>query len=234
MSSPSIFFNFLLNPTYSEVERKETNIFTTSVKIYLLYILFSGLAYGLIKVFLNACFTLPIDETLEIPARLKDHLWKYFLIVALVGPVGEEIIFRLSLVFKPAYISLSLATLGGLLSHKIIGGLNAFLIFIVLFFLIYKIALAYSAIFVSFWQNHFRFILYVFPVLFGLGHIFNYRFTNVSQYWIAPLIVFPELVLGFVLSFTRLYYKKGFVIAILIHVIMNSIAVSITLAQHNG
>jgi hypothetical protein len=232
--SPSNFFNFLFFPAYPVSDRKETNIFTKAIKIYLLYVLFTSIAYALITLFLKTFITLPADETFGIPAKFKDRLWSYAFVVAFIGPIAEETMFRLSLRFKPIYFSLSLAVMAGLISREITGKLNSLLIFILIFMLIYQIASRYSSFLESFWKNHFRCIFYFFPILFGLVHIFNYRFTDVNQYWIAPLLVFPQLALGFVLSVTRIYYKKGFLLGILVHVLLNSIAVSITLLQFKG
>jgi hypothetical protein len=103
---------------------------------------------------------------------------------------------------------------------------------ILFFFLIYRLTTIYKTSLILFWYKNFKYIFYALPVMFGLLHIFNYKYIETSQYLIAPIMVFPQLATGFILSFTRLYYKKGFLICILFHVFMNMVGVTISLHQY--
>jgi hypothetical protein len=229
MYNPNEFFQFLKNPKYPDSDRKETPVFITTIKIYLLSLLFIGLVNVIATTILRFFLTPPIDETFDIPDKLKNHLWIYFLFVAFLGPATEEIIFRLSLIFSPKNIALSVSVLLAILikglSNYVISGISFFLIY----FLIYKLTTVYKLNLTSFWTKNFKYIFYFLPVAFGLLHMTNYKYTEAYQYLIGPIVVLPELAIGFILSFTRIYYKKGFLICLLTHVTMNLITVSLVM-----
>ena len=138
MFNPSEFFHFILNPQYQSIERKDTHVLGTAIKIYLLSLLFIGLVNLINITILRVILTLPIDETFEVPTSLKDHLWVYFLLVAIIAPVIEEVIFRLSLIFDPINIALSVSTLIALIIHKLSNGFLSIISFLLIFFLIYR------------------------------------------------------------------------------------------------
>ena len=119
---PAEFFHFLKRPHYQILERKKTNIFFTALKIYLLSLLILGLINSLSIILLRTFITLPIDETLVIPDSMKEYLWIYFLLLVIFSPFMEEVIFRLSLIFDPVYLSLSISTPIALIIHKISNG----------------------------------------------------------------------------------------------------------------
>jgi membrane protease YdiL (CAAX protease family) len=232
MFEPSEFFQFLQRPQYNVVERKETHLLGTAIKIYLVTFLFLGLGNIIIITILQAFLTLPIDETLEVPASLNEHLFTYFILVAIIAPILEEVIFRLSLIIEPVNIALSISTVCALISHKLFSGIFPIIFFLLIFILIYKIVLANKSDFITFWNRNFKYIFYFLSIMFGLVHVSNYKFAGSIQYLVAPLLIFPQLALGFILSFTRLYYKEGFLICIIIHCLMNLITVSVFLL-HN-
>jgi hypothetical protein len=233
MFEPLEFFRFLQRPQYQSIERKKTRILGTAIKIYLLILLFIGLANLINITILRVFLTLPIDETLEVPASLKEHLWIYFLLVVIIAPIMEEIIFRLSLVFDPVNIALSFSTLIALIIHKVSNGFLTFIFFFFFLFLLYRLAFIYRLSIHSFWNKYFKYIFYFLSIIFGLVHISNYKFVEGAQYLIAPLLIFPQLEIGFILSFTRLYYERGFLICIIIHVLMNMISISVYLLQYS-
>lgn len=233
MFEPSEFFNFLRKPYYQSLERKKTNILITAVKIYLLSFLILGLINSLNIVILRAFLTLPTDETLTVPSSLKEHLWIYFLIIVILSPIMEEVIFRLSLIFDPVYIALSISTLIALIIHKVSNDVFSIISFFLLFILINRLTYINKSGFLSFWNKNFKYIFYFLSILFGLVHISNYKFLEVSQYFIAPILIFPQLAIGFILSFTRLYYEKGFLMCIILHIFMNLISTSYFLFHYS-
>jgi membrane protease YdiL (CAAX protease family) len=233
MFEPLEFFRFLQRPQYQSLERKKTHVLGTAIKIYLLALLFIGLVSLINTTILRAFLTLPIDETLIVPDNLKEHLWTYFLLLVIYSPVLEEVIFRLSLIFDPVNISLAISTLLALLVHKVSSGVFSILSFLFIFILTYSMALYYKPKILSFWSRNFKYIFYFLSITFGLVHISNYKFVEVAQYFVAPLLIIPQLAIGFIFSFTRLYYEKGFLICIIIHVLMNMISISIYLLQYS-
>ena len=234
MFSLSELLHFLLSPKYAAFERKSTHIPSTTFKIYLLLILFTGLIGVLCTSILPSSFSLPVDTTFEIPDRYKENLWGFFLLVAFIGPLVEEILFRLSLVFDPLNIALSGSTMLYLVfrifSNRLISLVSFFLLLIILF----RIAVMYKSEITSFWDKNFKYIFYFLALSFGLLHISNYRYSENTQYLIAPILVLPQIAMGLVLSFTRVYYKKGFLIGIFTHILTNLITISIFLLHSSG
>jgi membrane protease YdiL (CAAX protease family) len=232
MFAPSEFFDFLRRPHYQALERKKTNVVITTLKIYLVSLLILGLINFLNITIVQAFLTLPIDETLTVPASLKEHLWIYFILIVILSPIIEEVIFRLSLVFDPIYFALSTSTLIAVIIYKVSNSILFIISFFLLFFIINRLALIFRLGFLLFWKKNTKYIFYLFSLLFGLVHISNYQFFEVSQYFIVPILIFPQLAIGFLLSFTRLYYENGFFVCILFHILMNLISVSIFLLQN--
>lgn len=234
MFEPSEFFQFLQSPTYLFISKKNTNIFATALKIFLLLLLFLGLINFLTINILSLFLKLPLDETFTIPLALRERLWLYFLLVGFISPIMEEIIFRLSLIFNPVNVSLSISTLIALITRKISSSFTApIIIFFLLFLLIYKFTYKYKPNFHFFWNENFKYLFYFSAILFGFVHITNYEYTDINQYFIAPLLVFPQLAMGFIFSFTRMYYKDGFLISIICHILLNLISVSVFLHQYS-
>jgi len=231
MFSPTDFFKYLKRPTYLSYERKETNVVLSALQIYLLFILFVGLINSLSITILKTFVNIPIDKTLDIPEFLKSHLFIYFLFLGIYTPFMEEIVFRLPLVYSSTNVALSLATLTALIAHKIIGGFMPIIIFLGLFFIIFKCAQFYNKLLLTFWHRYYSIVFYFLSLSFGFAHITNYTYTVTSQFFIAPILVFPQIALGLVLSFSRIYYRRGFLISIVIHCFLNMVSVLIYILQ---
>jgi uncharacterized protein len=232
MFEPVEFFNFLKKPQYQNLERKNTSVLGTAIKIYLITFVLVGLVNLISITIFRVLLTLPTDETLEIPVSLKEHLLIYFIYAVIFAPFLEEVIFRLSLIFNPGNLALSISTFIALIIHKVFNMYFSIIVFLFFYFLINSLASTYRLNFISFWDKNYKYIFYLMPILFGLVHIGNFKFINVSQFLIAPVLIFPQLVVGFILSFTRLYYKSGFLICIIFHTLMNLISISVSMIPY--
>jgi len=233
MFNPSEFINFVKNPVYLTLNRKKTHTLRTGLKIYLIILLIIGLVNSLNLTIIKVFFTLPIDNSLAIPESFKNQLWIYIVMVAIFAPFSEEIIFRLSLIFNPINISFSISVFGALFIHKISSHLIAVLSFLIIFLIVYIITISNRQFLNSFWAKNFKYIFYFFSILFGLVHASNYTFVEASQFFLIPILIFPQLAIGFVLSFTRIYYEKGFIMCIIIHCLMNLVSVCIYLLEYS-
>lgn len=229
MFDPLLFFRYLKRPYYTFSVRERTNVFSSAIKLYLVSVLILGLINSLNLTVLRSFLALPVDETLIIPGSMKDRLWLYAVLVIIVSPVIEEVVFRLPLIFEPVFIALSLSVIVTALVHKVSNNTFSAIVFLILFYLIYKLASINKSKLLFFWQRNFKMIFYVFSIAFGLVHIGNYHFTEPWHYFLAPVLVFPQIVIGFILSFTRLYYYKGFLICIIFHILLNLVSLSIFL-----
>ncbi len=222
----SEFLHFLHHPNFNPLNRVKTNMLTTSIRVYLVLLLVIILANVIKTLISKLFFTVPINEVTTFFETLKDHHWRLFMLVAILVPIAEEIIFRLSLVFNPAYFAISFSLLITLIIHKLASFLPAMISLVPLFFIFYFIAVHFKILIHRFWNKHLGVLVYFSSLSFGLLHIGNYQFVEAYQYCIIPVLIFPQLAMGFLLSFVRLYYTNGILICILVHIFMNAMTVS--------
>lgn len=227
----SIFFRFIKSPKNNPINDKKGNIVLISIKLFLFLILIGGLINFLSITIIKQFITLPVDEALKIPDALKNRKWLFIFFVSILAPVYEEIIFRLPLNFKPINLALSITFFIGGLLMLIENTGPSFLIpifLVIIFILLYKLCTLYSDELNTFWKINFSFIVYLFSFLFGLVHISNYSFQELTQFFVVPILILPQLFVGFVFAFVRTYYLKGLVICIITHIFINSFAALIT------
>jgi hypothetical protein len=149
------------------------------------------------------------------------------ILLILVGPFIEELIFRLPLRFKKAnFIPFTLIILfyaGTLLFVKLHLSLA---LSIPLF-----IALMTLLIFYIFNRNmtekrdtvltkNYSFYFYSVTILFALFHLSNYSYTP-NLLLFAPIVVLPQFFAGFLLGFIRI--KQGFIWGFFLHALHNAI-----------
>jgi hypothetical protein len=67
--------------------------------------------------------------------------------------------------------------------------------------------------------KHLRLIVHVSVVSFAFMHIFNFIDLEVWMYFIFPILTAPQILMGYILSFTRLKY--GFLFGVLLHMLIN-------------
>jgi hypothetical protein len=74
------------------------------------------------------------------------------------------------------------------------------------------------------WLDHFRSVLYVSCFAFGLLHISNFRFTTLTAetLLLAPLLVLPQIISGFILAFARM--RLGMIWCLVLHTAHNFVA----------
>ncbi len=222
----SEFLHFLQCPDYNPLKHEKTTIFTTSIRVYLLLLMVIILA-NVIKTFISKLFfTVPINEVTIFFESLKDHHWQFFILVAILAPIIEEVIFRLCLVFNPTYFAISFSMLITLIIYNLTSFMPAIISLLPLFFIFYYIAAHYKILMHHFWNKYLGYLVYFSSLSFGLLHVGNYQFVEAYQYFIIPVLIFPQLAMGFLLSFVRLHYKNGILICILVHIFMNAITVS--------
>lgn len=160
----------------------------------------------------------------------KYGYWKAVLYISLLGPVIEEIIFRLPVSFKRKHIAISFGFALVLLA-KVIPGLGNQNLFINILVRIPLFAVGYFALLKSLPQNTTPnkkaqkvFILFSI-IIFGLLHTFNYAPFEWGIIWIYPLYVLPQLFMGWFLTYVR--FKSGFAWGIALHVLINGITMLI-------
>ncbi|MFC4673978.1 type II CAAX prenyl endopeptidase Rce1 family protein [Dysgonomonas termitidis] len=147
------------------------------------------------------------------------------LLIMLVAPFYEEIMFRLPLIFDKKYIiiSISIAILF-LNKHDLIFAIILLVVFIsISTFLLYNKKIKLSNTLEQFWTNHFNIVFYTLCISFGLLHIFNFKEMTTAQAILSPLAAFPQIVMGLFMGYVRIRFNNGLIIAILLHIYQNSI-----------
>jgi hypothetical protein len=163
-----------------------------------------------------------LESLSEIPA------WVSLVLVTIVGPMTEELAFRFFLrankavfllggLFYFCFISNTLVNYLRVSDenfYSIVLVLSGLLVFLVSYFVLPTEKIK------TFVTKHFRSLVYISAISFGLMHITNYE--SVGKYWcLAPLLVLPQLIVGFMLPFIRT--KAGFIWSFLTHSLYNSI-----------
>jgi hypothetical protein len=222
---PKEFLVYIIRPTYIQEHRKSSNLFITVIQLYLLLLLFAGLTSFIISITINSFIEFPKDTVLCLPREFDGQLMKLFIYAGILVPVVEETIFRLPLKIKPIYISISASLLIATVTFKIIGNIVMTIGAVTFVFLsVYLVFVHHSEYLKKFWMNNFTIIYLISSLTFGLIHSMNFDYDQLWQYFLIPILVFPQLVIGFYFGFIRMYYKNGFLICILIHALTNSIS----------
>ena len=222
----SEFLQFLQHPAFNPLKRVKTNLFTTSIRLYLLLLMIIILANAIKTLISKFFYTVPLNEVTIFSESLKDQHWRFFILVAILAPIIEEVIFRLCLVFNPSYFAILFSILITSIIYNLTSFMPALISLLLLFIVFYFIAVHYKILINRFWNNYLGYLVYFSSLSFGLLHVGNYQIVGAFQLFIIPLLIFPQLVMGFLLSFVRLYYKNGIVICVLVHIFMNAMTVS--------
>ncbi len=69
------------------------------------------------------------------------------------------------------------------------------------------------------WLHHFRSVLYFSCVAFGLVHVYNFTSITVASLLLAPLLVLPQVISGFIFAFARM--RLGMIWCIVLHIAHN-------------
>lgn len=166
------------------------------------------------------------------------------LIAFFVGPITEELTFRLGLRYSPYRLGFALVFIlfllfelltttnawfkvmlsGAMSSLGIFMFLGGLFVLMILFGLLFGYILSrckFSQRIDNFYQKNFSIIFYGFTLTFATMHFFN--FANFKSLWfVLPILVAPQLFLGFILAYIRMRYNL--VWSIFYHFFYNTLA----------
>ncbi len=150
-----------------------------------------------------------------------------FLIIAVAGPILEELMFRLYLVLRRGFIAVSFGlftyTLSGPIwsfgQHDSLIGYRVGLSLVVFLTLLFLPA----GIIEKLRTKYFKYVFYFSVLSFGLVHISNFRPINFSIFYLYPFFVLPQLGMGVLLGYLRLNLKHGLFWAMLLHMFINAV-----------
>ena len=165
-------------------------------------------------------------ENLGFDEPWKQHL-ALFSLAVVAAPLIEELIFRFPLKYRRGAIflatmcvvvllanvlqlfglSFEVSTFSSLVFGGVLGGI---------FFLKIKSPEALD----NFSFKYFPYFFYMAALLFAFVHVFNYELKS-DQFWMGPILVLPQLVLGLMLGYVRIKY--GLWASILVHAMNNTI-----------
>ncbi len=173
-----------------------------------------------------------IESPAVVDIRNKMSPLGFILYALLLGPILEEAIFRLSLVFKPIYITITVLLLTYVLTSKLVYGIGHInieehilvrIVISILFALItYFFANKYLTYFLKFWNANFRWIYYCSIIFFAFLHLDLLELTF-NKFLLFPLLTFPQLLGGTINGYIRIKY--GFIYSCLFHGINNILPV---------
>ena len=207
---------------------------------YLIYCLFLYffLVFALLWIFkyVDELFGLPPHKVFDYVSNEKVHV--IVLQMLILGPILEEITFRLPLKFTPLNLSLSLGGLSYFListftktkfySVELITGFKL----ITSLFLVYTmhklISLQkWNLILKNIWVNHQLKLIYLSIMIFGLIHLNNMQELSRKHILLFPILISPQLLIAFFASYLRVLC--GFKYAVLFHMGVNFIPVMLLL-----
>lgn len=239
-----LMFPNLINPTYYFKKLKDISLFvihsngnypenkTALIKLADLFVI--ALITLLFSVSLN-CLTLyllkpELSDSMD-SFKEENGLVLFALLLIIIGPIREELWYRLSLKFEPVFLSVSF----GVFCHQVISRqfyqVSFYNIEVYPFFRIALALVLGAFLFLvvshraiqpklsSFFETHFKWIFWISCIAFAFSH-HHYFASSTTNTLLMPILVLPQLILGFATSYMRLKY--GFVYAILFHAIYNS------------
>lgn len=218
-----IIVNFLKKPDNDltrsyNVEKNFRSIFT----FYLIHLFF--LIIWVITV------TTWIDLDRPPAAKIREIMspLNFVLYAVIFGPILEETIFRLSLVFKPKYLSISILLLSYVLISRLgygVGHLDIeehlwvrVVVSMLIALFTYFISKRYTTYFSNFWDANFRWIYYFSIIVFVSLHL-DFAELTPGKYLLFPLLIFPQLIFASINGYIRIKY--GFIYACLFHSLNN-------------
>ncbi|MDA3942174.1 MAG: CPBP family glutamic-type intramembrane protease [Bacteroidetes bacterium] len=220
-----MLFEFFKTATVSNIEIDER--FSKNRVFIFLFII--NLAIGILLTGLSGYLRIKFDISFKISTSSVHTIW---LLNLLFVPLIEELAYRLPLIFRKrniliSSIAITYIFISQLFSDGIIDintNLSAKLLSISLIGTILVAMLSKNSIekkAISFWNKNPRSVLFSYLIIFSLGHFDNYIFS-VQLLILFPVLVLPQFIGGFFLSFVRV--KVSFIHAIIFHVLNNFLA----------
>lgn len=148
----------------------------------------------------------------------------FALLVIILIPSIEEVIFRLHLKYREWVVNILLTlSLSGIIYFLLdITGQHAqymiVLAVIILLFAIYLIRMPDALN--DFWKSKFPIVFYATTLIFALVHVLNYEFSQ-KLILIIPLLIAPQFIVGFLIGYLRI--KLGFVWGLVLHASHNAV-----------
>lgn len=221
MSELNNIWKLLSSGTVETKKRSPLELLSFIGKMLLILVLLKAISLGLI-------FLLDWLGIFEKPQSLSFSRFEDFtsiellLLIAVYGPIKEELTFRLALKFSKS--NLTIASTGiAIIMCRIIGldYIYSFILSIGIGIVLYIFLTTKTIEILSkFWSKNKLFIFYTLLLTFSFLHLGNYKITTELQLF-SPIIVLPKILGGILYSYLRL--NSGIIIAICFHSFNNGI-----------
>lgn len=205
--------------------RQPWKVWWRVVGLYLIGMLFAGVVASVGASVSGA--TNLLDEMRKSASTLEGRL-TLLALAGVLAPLWEETAFRLPLApFHAARVLPALALFGVLVvpskSPQVQWLIGAPLLVAALVCVPALVSRSWNARVSTWWSEHFRWILTLSILGFGLAHAGNYQFSaqKPTTLLLIPLLVMPQLIAGVLLAYARL--KLGFWFAVLLHSGVNTV-----------
>lgn len=195
------------------------------------FLIIAGIIIRIAGFILKYKYNISLDslyKSLTLPKSLITYLNLF-----LIGPLIEEILFRLWQDYRIKNI-LIISVLIFLFFVKYIAHVKHFstlsyiidiIIIIISLFVYYIFNEKYGNKEISISIKRKRVLFCLSAILFGFLHISNYSPINYRILFIYPFLVLPQIIAGFTIGYTRIKY--GFVYGLFLHFMINLITVII-------
>ncbi len=221
------YFKYIKNPI--PLEKNERFTLNIYLKTILLCLILSYSA-SVFKILLKIFDLLPEYRNPEVNSIIL------FFGVAAFLPLIEEILLRLNLKISKLNIAVFFSVLAALTIKLIfLRGIQVYIylvaipIFAPIYYIINRSNLPLHKIEI-FWRSHFKYIFHFSAIAFGMLHLFNFETIKWWMIVISPLLIAPQIIVGYILGYIRM--KHGFIYCWLIHSTINLFVVM--LAIHKG
>ena len=222
---PVVGPQFILNPDWSEMPRPR-RMTRGLLKLWGLGFLGSIILWQLFGRLSEAAgYENILESELE-----QWSVAEQFLLVVVLAPLFEELIYRLPLQarFRPALVTLSLVA-----GAIFFAGANGIAFWLILLLAVIASVTAFSsdlrAAVETWWEKNPRAVIYIVTLIFGLIHIVNFDVDwSLPALLVAPLVVSPQIWLG--LMFTIARVRFGWLAGLALHAAHNGFIWSVSTA----
>lgn len=167
------------------------------------------------------------EQNLVVEKTKKWSIFKILLYGVFLVPMLEELMFRLSMVYKKNNFLVSIFICSFFLTSVLFFNQNLLdfsknllerLMFSsIITFFGYSLISKYNQKIRFFWRNKFPFIFYFFTMAFAFMHFSN--ITEILNPYIVPILILPQILSGILIGFFRVKY--GFTYGLLFHCLNN-------------
>lgn len=225
------FFTFLKSPDEEKIAntslRKKVEIIFFSFMISFAVVVTVSFLLGLINLWFGN-ETVPISNRSNKQNRL---VMSNIVLTLCIGPLMEELAFRLSMRRSRITLAISLTILFyfviSLLFRTKFYDFNSeiFLYKIILCCFIFFAFLFYQKLHVYLQKIPFSYYFYFSCFFFAMLHSVNFLPLGIHKIGFLPLLLLPQFVYGIILGYTRL--KAGFIPALFVHMLINALILTL-------